>query len=325
MLQVIDTYFPEAHTVAHLLEDRIVMVVPSDQPEASDATFEISLRSMKVRMEDYIQQTVSVAVGSRISTVHELHHSYTAAEGALEQKFVRGKGQIIHHSTVHGTHATDQLEEETLKALQQAVRNLSRRQAAAALKEAVASIEPGPRLKEVYKLSGSRILAALEGVMADQEMELPELSEIGEVIERSETVAELETWYFTVLNKIFHQVELHKRSKNIDYLEKIERILEEQYSNPYLQIADVAEEFQLSPTYFGRFFHELTGLNFTNYVNEVRLKHASEMLTTTDLSVNDVAERAGFNSTQYFIRVFKKKFHITPRTYRQRETEKQNV
>ena len=59
-----------------------------------------------------------------------------------------------------------------------------------------------------------------------------------------------------------------------------------------------------------------TGAGFSEYVNTARIKYACNLLTTTDLSVKEIAFSSGYNSVEHFMYVFKKKTADTPANYR---------
>ena len=65
-----------------------------------------------------------------------------------------------------------------------------------------------------------------------------------------------------------------------------------------------------------RWFKQMTGQNFTEYLNACRLNAAAEQLRATDDTVLAVAERTGFRNLSYFNRAFKARFGLTPREYR---------
>ena len=90
------------------------------------------------------------------------------------------------------------------------------------------------------------------------------------------------------------------------------------YNHP-LSIVDVSARLNISKQYFCRFFKNLTGMSFVNYLNVIRLNHAvQEILLTTD-PINDIAERNGFDSISYFFKLFKQNFHCTPNIFRQKK------
>ena len=58
-----------------------------------------------------------------------------------------------------------------------------------------------------------------------------------------------------------------------------------------------------------------TGLTYTQYVTELRINKAKELLKTTKMSLNEVSEAVGFNDYFYFIKKFKREVGITPGKY----------
>lgn len=85
-----------------------------------------------------------------------------------------------------------------------------------------------------------------------------------------------------------------------------------------LPVAEAAAVCQCSPSHFMRWFKQMTGQGFTEYLNAYRLNAAAEALRTTDDTVLTVAERTGFKNLSYFNRAFKTRFGLTPRGYRRR-------
>lgn len=83
-----------------------------------------------------------------------------------------------------------------------------------------------------------------------------------------------------------------------------------------LTLNNVADIVGLSPTYFSRKFKQLTGMGFKEYLNYIRLKHASAALLTTDNSITDIALEYGFSDSNYFKDLFKKEYGKSPREYR---------
>ena len=79
---------------------------------------------------------------------------------------------------------------------------------------------------------------------------------------------------------------------------------------------DMARLTGLSPHYFSDYFKKHTGCAFCDYVNQVRLFRAKALLETTDLSVKEIADAAGFHSQAYFSRMFARQFSVSPREYR---------
>lgn len=69
----------------------------------------------------------------------------------------------------------------------------------------------------------------------------------------------------------------------------------------------LAEKFAMSPSYFSKTFKAATGFGVSEYITAVRIANAEKLLTHSDISVTDAASKCGFNDSNYFAAVFKKK------------------
>lgn len=77
----------------------------------------------------------------------------------------------------------------------------------------------------------------------------------------------------------------------------------------------LAKQASVSPSHFSRVFRQLTTMNVTNYVNAKRIVRAKELLLKTELNIDSIAERCGFQTATHFYRVFKQITGVTPRQY----------
>ncbi len=79
-----------------------------------------------------------------------------------------------------------------------------------------------------------------------------------------------------------------------------------------LELEKVANNFGLSVYYFSRTFKEVTGINFSEYVNKCRIDIAKELLSTGEMNVKEVCYKVGYNDPNYFSKVFKKYEGVSP-------------
>ena len=93
------------------------------------------------------------------------------------------------------------------------------------------------------------------------------------------------------------------------------RYLNEHYHEPVTQEI-LAHTLGLSTNYFGAYFRGETGLSVREYLTRVRLCRAAELLKSTRMKVVEIADRAGFGSPEYFTRIFRENFGMTPKQYR---------
>ncbi|MBC1515514.1 helix-turn-helix domain-containing protein [Listeria immobilis] len=102
--------------------------------------------------------------------------------------------------------------------------------------------------------------------------------------------------------------------------ERMSQLLEQiqkNYSQP-ISLESLAEMSGISYYYLSRSFKKQVGVNFTEYLNQIRLMHASEALVSTSQSVLKVAFNSGFSNAKNFYDIFKKQYGLTPANYRKK-------
>jgi len=85
---------------------------------------------------------------------------------------------------------------------------------------------------------------------------------------------------------------------------------------------EVADHVHLNPSYLSVLFKEHVKLTFSEYVTRRRIQRAKELLVSTNLPINDIAEESGYKTAKYFIKIFKELEGMTPSAYRKDNNEK---
>ncbi len=83
-----------------------------------------------------------------------------------------------------------------------------------------------------------------------------------------------------------------------------------------ISLTQMAEDLGYSPYVLSRVFSGTFHCNFNTYLNNIRLDHACNILCHTNQTITEAYENAGFSSQRTFNRVFREKFHMSPREYR---------
>ncbi len=81
-------------------------------------------------------------------------------------------------------------------------------------------------------------------------------------------------------------------------------------------LTTIAGHFQVSKTYVSRLFRTYLSATVTEYVNELRLQYASELLRLSSMNISQIAAGVGFGNVYYFSRLFSRRFGISPTAYR---------
>ncbi|THE12508.1 response regulator [Bacillus timonensis] len=85
---------------------------------------------------------------------------------------------------------------------------------------------------------------------------------------------------------------------------------------------EVAAHVHLNPSYFSVLFKEEVNLNFSEYITRRRIQHAKELLLSTKLTINEIADEVGYKTAKYFIKIFKEYENMTPTAYRKTNDER---
>ena len=134
------------------------------------------------------------------------------------------------------------------------------------------------------------------------------------------------------LMKILFQLSKTDRKKNLSKtnkfnirhdasgLSKINRTIEyviNHIAGP-ITVNDMARETNLVPQSFCRWFRQQTGQTFISFLNNARIQQACQFLVNTDLPVQEIAFRVGFDNISHFNRTFKKLCDLSPSEFRKR-------
>ena len=83
-----------------------------------------------------------------------------------------------------------------------------------------------------------------------------------------------------------------------------------------LSLNEVAGQANLSPSHFSTVFSQETGQTFKQYLTEVRIKRAKELLRSSTLRSFEIAYQIGYSDPHYFSYVFRKHTGLSPKEYR---------
>jgi YesN/AraC family two-component response regulator len=127
---------------------------------------------------------------------------------------------------------------------------------------------------------------------------------------------EMLKWFQHKLVCVFVQELISRQDFHLKQMvEKVILHLREQYMT-MLSLDSCAELYGTSPYTLSRAFKHITGINFIDYLTDIRIDNAKHLLRETEIRINLVAERVGYQHT-YFNRIFKKYEGITPSQFRE--------
>jgi len=110
-----------------------------------------------------------------------------------------------------------------------------------------------------------------------------------------------------------------KRKNKLQISDEVEKIILAQYSAP-LTLEAIAKQMHFTPNYLGTVFRSVKKISVNRFLMKTRIKKAEELLTSSEMTINDIAEQCGFSSLTYFHTTFKKETNLTPSDFRQKKS-----
>ena len=298
---------------------KIVLIIakPCSIPECEENSFEGIFDRLKEMLGDDF--SITIGVGEKVRGLKNIPKSCLSAQNAAKMQFYMGFGRIYHHGKYinmpfdMGKNLFSNFKELLRKGNKQATDELLEDLVKNARAAADNNID---KVKDIYfNLLLLIFEVAREREMLEQAVE-NEKGYIWQEIDDIKTLNELSDFIKSNINTIFNRSNEKNVFKRKTY--EIIRYIRENYADKDLSINTIANRAFLSPTYLCSFFKKTTGKTLNEFITEVRIEKAKELLKDGRLKLYDVASRIGFVDTNYFSTLFKKFTGITPSEYREK-------
>jgi AraC-like DNA-binding protein len=120
-------------------------------------------------------------------------------------------------------------------------------------------------------------------------------------------------------DRFYHRQFITRKITNHQVLDKLEQLLEHWFDDHHRipTVQEISEQLNISPNYLSSLLKTLTGQSTQQHIHDQLIKVAKEKLSTTQLTVNEVAYELGFEHPQSFRKFFKSKTEMSPLEFRQ--------
>ena len=127
----------------------------------------------------------------------------------------------------------------------------------------------------------------------------------------------MKKWFLDKTSEICSNMESAREKEAVSIIEKAKSYIRDNYKKD-ISLDEVSREVDISPYYFSKLFKQETGGNFIEYLTEIRLRNARELLKDSGLSIKEICAESGYSDPNYFSRIFKKYEGVTPSEFRER-------
>jgi two-component system response regulator YesN len=138
---------------------------------------------------------------------------------------------------------------------------------------------------------------------------LPQIMEL-------QTPQEISNWFTEKLLGACRNVISKREERSGDIIRTAKKYIEDHYDKD-ISLDDVSRVVNISPYYFSKVFKEESGLNFIEYLTNIRIDKAKELLLNSDYSMKEICSMCGYTDPNYFSRSFKKNVGVTPTEYKE--------
>jgi two-component system, response regulator YesN len=150
----------------------------------------------------------------------------------------------------------------------------------------------------------------------DIERVLPELSSLETILPNVKSVEQLREQAYKIISIGLTYRDSRPNGQHVYLIRQAKAYMEHRYADPELSLNDVAAQANLSASHFSAVFSQETCQTFKEYLTEIRINKAKELLRMTRLRSADIAYQVGYNDPHYFSTVFKKNTGLSPIEFR---------
>lgn len=163
-----------------------------------------------------------------------------------------------------------------------------------------------------------RIVSKIFNTLAEMEISFKEDSEAYydtlSQIRQFRSMGHLKRFMTSFIREVLSCLGETEKKKYSSVVEQAVNYVKVNYKNE-LTVKSISQELFITPNYFSHIFKAEMGMNFTDYVNEVRIECAKKLLRENRLKVYEVADQLGYQNYKYFNKVFKKYTGYSPKEY----------
>lgn len=271
-----------------------------------------------------LQQGTYIAISDLSAAWTELPVLYSQCQEITDyMQFAGWSGSICTHHDLPS--AERSFNTTALKALAQKLSNLELNDAAGLwhrlLLEDLQQSDPEIFRRRRLPFFLSELAGQLEKIRYINGQDAFDDADLQTVLGTAQSEAQAES----IAAELFDQLrsKLAEQPKSDALEDRIMCYMQEQFANPDLTVALIAEHFGLSLSYLSTVFKRQTGKGVLQYLHQLRIREAAQLLRETDLPVKTIAERVGYSSNSTLLRSFTRLTGLSPQAYRTLDPEHQ--
>ena len=268
--------------------------------------------------------TITIGLGGAANSVEECSGAYGKAVDMVKNRFTLGHNNTIHPKLLENVLATNtNYPDEMAGKLIKAIRLNKKDDYVNILDDIIELLKQYHYSKAtsmLFQIITESIKAINQTAPLDNSKYYLGLDDISNIFDTLETLDQAKAWLINIFNayqEMLENISQLKNHKHYKLVEKMQDYIRQQYHDSNINVESLADIAGYTPYYFSKIFRDITGLNVIDYIRQVRITKAKELLSREDIRVGDIPMMIGLTNTSNFYATFKKDVGLTPSAYRE--------
>lgn len=311
------------------------LLMADNEEQMSERVKELS-KDLEEIMKNYSTIAYFGGIGQPVARLRELEESFREAERALAARFTMELNRIISVEDIRMAQNVDTLDdieitsfgeiEKTRTMLEKFLNNGAEDEIDEFVDVYINEL-PEENLKSVlmrqYVIMDAYIVMMsfcekIEGIEGEMQAQSEELKNS---MKTSQTLEEIKNYIRMLLKKIIGVRDTISGRRYSDIIEIAKDQIRKTYMSDEISLNTIAAEVGMSPSYFSSIFSKEMGKTFVEYLTEIRMDRAKELLMCSSMKTSEIGYEVGYKDPHYFSYIFKKTQNCTPKEFRARGKE----
>lgn len=311
------------------------LLMADNEEQMSERVKELS-KDLEEIMKNYSTIAYFGGIGQPVARLRELEESFREAERALAARFTMELNRIISVEDIRMAQNVDTLDdieitsfgeiEKTRTMLEKFLNNGAEDEIDEFVDVYINEL-PEENLKSVlmrqYIIMDAYIVMMsfcekIEGIEGEMQAQSEELKNSMKTIQ---TLEEIKNYIRMLLKKIIGVRDTISGRRYSDIIEIAKDQIRKTYMSDEISLNTIAAEVGMSPSYFSSIFSKEMGKTYVEYLTEIRMDRAKELLMCSSMKTSEIGYEVGYKDPHYFSYIFKKTQNCTPKEFRARVKE----